>query len=141
MPNATAKSQQEFNAAIGIIEHALQIELGVESKVLKCATYIPDKSRLGLGPDPSIKRIDQVNGALLARGNACGGEFETILGPYAVAAEPGRKRLSEAIKLAGAQVAYEHVVPELLQGVPSDPEAQGARAVVVLWASARNRWR
>ena len=91
--------------ALGVITE----ELKAANLVLnldKCAAYIPERSARGLGPDPRITSIPQVEGGLPALGSAYAGDFEAVLGPHAVSAEPARRRLERALTLAKACARY-----------------------------------
>ena len=72
----------------------------------KSAAYTPIRSAENLGPHPEIRSVPQVDGGLPSLGSASRGGCEAVLGPFAVAAEPARKRLEEAIALARQCAAY-----------------------------------
>ena len=72
----------------------------------KCACCVPETSRDGTGPDERIQTIEQVVGGLPALGAAYGGMYESVLGPFSVAAEPARKRVEKACVMAAKCGAY-----------------------------------
>ena len=88
------------------VDYALDIlieelaDIGIKLNLAKCAAYIPARSSAGSGPDERIHKIPQVDGGLPALGSAHGGKHEAVLGPFAAAAEPARRRLEKSRNLA-----------------------------------------
>ena len=97
-PSNVERSVKAIKCALGRAGMLLNLE--------KSAAYIPDRSVQGLGPHPAIESIPQVVGGLPALGAAYGGAYEAVLGPYAVAVEPAKKRLDTAKKLAAECAAF-----------------------------------
>ncbi|CAK0840857.1 unnamed protein product, partial [Prorocentrum cordatum] len=85
--------------ALAILEDELA-RISLKLNLDKSAAYIPERSVNGLGTDPAITKLKQVEGGLPALGSAFGGEFETELGVYSVAAQPALRRLASARHLA-----------------------------------------
>ena len=100
---------EHVESALAILREELA-QIGLRLNFQKCAAYIPERSRDGSGPTDLITSIPQVQGGLPALGSAYGGEFETKLCAEAVAAEPARKRLNAAKRLAAecARFRREH---------------------------------
>ena len=93
--------------ALAIVREELR-NIGLELNLSKCAAYIPARSQAGEGPDNRITSLPQVSGGLPALGSAYGGEFESVVGPLAVAAEPATRRLRAAKELASECGKYRH---------------------------------
>ena len=96
---------ENVDSAVAIVSEEMG-KAGLRLNLSKSAAYIPARSIAAQGPDEQITSVPQVDGGLPALGCAYAGEFEAILGPYAVAAEPARRRLEKAVALAKECARY-----------------------------------
>eukprot|EP00959_Pyramimonas_sp_CCMP1952_P000323 6362-Pyramimonas_sp.AAC.1 len=55
--------------ALGILEDDLA-RINLKLNLSKSAAYIPERSEKGLGPDPAITKLQQLEGGLPALGSA-----------------------------------------------------------------------
>ena len=103
---------EHVEEAMAILREELA-KVGLKLNLDKSAAYTPARSAVAAGPDERIRSVPQVEGGLPALGSAYGGDFESVLGPYATAAEPAWKRLTRAARLANECSKYrDEVRPE-----------------------------
>ena len=96
---------ENVDYCVGIVAEELAVA-GMALNLHKSSAFIPACDREGSGDDPRINSVPQVTGGLRALGSAYGGDFEVLLGPAALPAEPAQQRLAQAAQLANELGKY-----------------------------------
>ena len=97
--------------ALDVLKASLQ-RIGLKLNLTKCACYIPAHDNRN-GISDRVKTIPCVKGGLPALGCAYSGEYATTFAADAVAAEPARKRLELALKLARECAEFQSLKAEM----------------------------
>ena len=96
---------EQVDEAMEVVRSTLG-KIGIKVNLDKSAVYVQPGSRAARADTFPVLTVPRALGGLPALGSAYAGEFETVLGPEAAQAEPARKRLLQAKRLAEACTSF-----------------------------------